>query len=116
MIGDAIKADVESSISGYAGSRLSSLLSSVGQYAIKFVQSRWAEKYAVPAPLIISKTPALTWGTATYVTPLVFPLSSALYGRVGLVVPFDPTGWRVFDATTVTGRMAYVRWVRAQPG
>lgn len=115
MIGNAIKEDVESSITGYAASRLSSLLSPVGPFAIKFVQSRWAGKYAVPTPLRISDTPALTWGTATYITPLVFPLSSALYGRIGLVTPFDPNGWRVFDATTAKGRMAYVRWVRAQP-
>ena len=115
MVGSTIEADVEYSIEAYSASRLSLLLTPVGQYAIKFVPSRWASKYSVASPLKISDTPALTWGTATYVTPLAFPLSSALYGRVGLVTPFDPSGWRVFDATTVRGRMAYVRWVRAQP-
>jgi len=70
---------------------------------------------ATPKPLKISATPAQTWGTATYVTPLAFPLSSALYGRIGLVAPFDPTGWRVFDATNPSGRGAYVGWAQAQP-
>jgi hypothetical protein len=65
--------------------------------------------------LKISETPALTWGTATYVTPLTFPLSSALYGRIGLVTDFDPGGWRIFDATSPAARMAYIRWVQAQP-
>jgi hypothetical protein len=86
-----------------------------GPYAIKFVKSRWAINYLTPARLKISETPALTWGTATYVTPLAFPLSSALYGRIGLVTDFDPTGWQVFDATSPVARMAYVQWVRAQP-
>jgi hypothetical protein len=49
------------------------------------------------------------------VTPITFPLSSALYGRIGLVTDFNPTGWRVFDATIPSGRFAYVRWARAQP-
>jgi len=44
-------------------------------------------------------------GTAAYVTPLAFPLSSALYGRIGIVCEFDPTTWRVFDATKPANRM-----------
>jgi len=93
----------------------SSLVHAGGPYAIKFVKSRWAVNYVTPSRLKISDTPALTWGTATYVTPLAFPLSSALYGRVGLVTSFDPIGWRIFDATDPAARMAYVNWVRVQP-
>src|SRR3977135_4443191 len=63
----------------------------------------------------ISTTSALTWGTATYVTPLTFPLSSALYGRIGLVSDFDPGGWRIFEATNPAARMASIRGVQAQP-
>jgi hypothetical protein len=37
-----------------------------------------------------------------------------LYGRVGVVSEFDPTGWRVFDATHSGARRAYMRWARAQ--
>src|SRR5262249_28789115 len=50
-----------------------------------------------------------------YVTPLAFPLSSVLYGRVGLVTTFDPTGWRIFDATLPGARQAYLSWAQAQP-
>lgn len=115
MIGHGIHTAVEQSINLYEDSRLAILLDNVGPYAIKFVRSRWAASYLKPARLKISQTPALTWGTATYVTPLAFPLSSALYGRIGLVSDFDPSGWRVFDATDPAARMAYVNWVRAQP-
>lgn len=115
MIGSKLQSLIENSIVLYENSQLHALLARTGEYAIKFVQSRWAAKYLTQNPLKISETPALTWGTATYVTPIVFPLSSALYGRVGLVTSFDPSGWRVFDATRPQSRLAYTRWVQAQP-
>ncbi len=115
MIGKSIIRSVEAVISSFEESQLARLVDADGSYAIKFVQSRWAATYEVPGQLKISETPALTWGTATYVTPLAFPLSSALYGRIGLVTDYDASGWRVFDATRPYGRRAYVRWARAQP-
>jgi len=86
-----------------------------GAYAIKFVSAERAGTYQKGSPLKVSARPALTWGTATYVTPLVFPLSSALYGRIGVVAQFDPVSWRVFDATKANTRAAYIRWARSQP-
>lgn len=116
MLGASIRNAVENSIQPYAQSRLANLMAGFdGAWAIKFVPSKWAARYVSPGQLKISETPALTWGTATYVTPLAFPLSSALYGRVGLVTPFAPENWRVFDATQASARAAYVNWVRAQP-
>jgi hypothetical protein len=92
MIGASIRAAVENAIEPYDTSRLAALVAQVGgPYAIKFVNSRWASAYASPARLKISENPALTWGTAPYVTPLAFPLSSALYGRIGLVTEFAST-------------------------
>ena len=40
-------------------------------------------------------------------TPLALPLSSALYGRTGLVSKFDASDWRIFDATDPAARVAY---------
>lgn len=115
LISKAIIDAVQREIEPYENSRLHGFVNAHGQYVIKFVQSKWAAHYSVPRPLKISETPALTWGTATYVTPLAFPLSSALYGRIGLVTEFEPAGWRVFDATRPSARAAYVRWAQAQP-
>jgi hypothetical protein len=116
MVGASIRSAVENAIQTYENSRLAALLAQFDQpWAIKFVQSKWAAAYTSPGRLKISETPALTWGTATYVTPISFPLSSALYGRIGLVTPFDATNWRIFDATQAAARAAYVGWVRAQP-
>lgn len=115
MLSKALRSKIENEISEFRYSRLRDILSVHGHYAIKFVQSKWATHYETPNPLKVSETPALTWGTATYVTPIIYPLSSALYGRIGLVTDFDPTEWRVFDATTNSGQRAYISWVGAQP-
>lgn len=115
IISRAIIDAVQREIEFYENSRLHGFVVAHGSYVIKFVQSRWAAHYSIPRRLKISETPALTWGTATYVTPLAFPLSSALYGRIGLVTEFEPAGWRVFDATRPSARAAYVRSAQAQP-
>jgi hypothetical protein len=114
LIGSAIRSAVEREIVEFRQSRLANLVQATGPYAIKFVNTRWASQYVTPSPLKISDTPLQTWGTATYVTPMAFPLSSALYGRIGLVTDFNPNGWRVFDATKPSARLAYVSWVRTQ--
>lgn len=112
-----VDAEVERHVCDYGQSDLKTIIDSVSAIplAIKYVPAIRTVQYRTPAPLWISSTPALTWGTATYVAPLAFPLSSALYGRVGLVAPFDPTGWRVFDATSHDARDAYLCWARTQP-
>lgn len=116
MIGKRIIDSVENEMDNFDRGKLERMaLVDNSFYAIKFVQSKWAAAYEFPGKLKISETPALTWGTATYVAPIGYPLSSALYGRIGLVTEFDPIDWRVFDATTSSGRSAYIRWARAQP-
>jgi hypothetical protein len=115
LIAQSIKSAVEAEIQDFSESKLDEFVGKHGPYVIKFVQSRWADHYSSFQKLKISETPALTWGTATYVTPLCFPLSSAMYGRIGLVTRFDPKGWKVFDCTRPSARQAYVRWARAQP-
>lgn len=115
MVSERIKQAVNQHIFDYDSSLLKRLVGSYGDYVIKFVSSQWAKNYLTPQKLKISAKPALTWGTATYVTPLAFPLSSALYGRVGLVCKYDPAGWRIFDATNPAAQTAYIMWTRAQP-
>jgi hypothetical protein len=116
VIGADIDTAVRDAITPYEQSALKSMVDAADgeRLAIKFVASGWAQRYASPQRLKISETPALTWGTATYVTPIAYPLSSVLYGRIGLVAEFDPTGWNIFDATQPAARYAYMRWARAQ--
>ncbi len=115
MISTQIQQMVENEITEYSTSSLKGFFRNIEPHVIKFVQSKWAANYSISNQLKISETPALTWGTATYVTPLIFPLSSALYGRIGLVSNFDPTGWRIFDATKASAQNAYISWAKVQP-
>jgi hypothetical protein len=81
--------------------------------AIKYIPARYAR--TAGAGLRISGTAGFTWGDATYVAPLVFPVSTAIYGRVGVVAGFRPAGWRVFDATVPANQALYMAWAQAQP-
>lgn len=84
--------------------------------AIKFISAKWARSYfGATAKLKISTTMGFTWGTGTYVTPTAFPISSAIFGRIGVVAQFDPAGWRVFDATRPQARLLYLSWLQFQP-
>lgn len=54
--------------------------------AIKYIPTKFAAEYrTLGHRLKISETPGFTWGRGTYVTPLAFPLSTAIFGRVGVV-------------------------------
>ena len=63
MLGPSVQSTVEQEIREFSSSRLADLVSTYGEYAIKFVESKWAAVYESPRPLKVSETPALTWGT-----------------------------------------------------
>jgi hypothetical protein len=86
---------------------------------IKYIPAKYATAYHRPAQkLYISDTPGFTWGRATYVTPLAYPVSTAIFGRVGIVAGFDPhpTGdrWRTFDTTIADHERLYLRWLQTR--
>jgi hypothetical protein len=82
---------------------------------IKYIPARYAAAYHSPGGrLRISDTAGFTWGTGTYVAPLANPISSAIFGRIGVVAKFDPAGWRVFDATQVRNQDHYLSWAAHQ--
>ena len=115
-----LDAEISASVETYPDGRLKALVDEcapdVGPLAIKYVPARYAGTYRTGAgQLKISNTPGFTWGTGTYVAPLAFPVSSAIFGRIGIVCRFDPTGWRVFDATSRQNEELYTRWATLQP-
>lgn len=120
-VADAVKRH----ITPYRTSRLQNFVAEVGApLAIKYVESRRVREYPSPGEtgrlggrLKISTSLSYTWGTATYVTPLAFPLSSAIYGRAGIVARFDPlkpAEWRIYDATDLDAQSAYIQWLERQ--
>ena len=68
-----------------------------------------------PSGLYVSATIGYTWGTACYVSPLLYPVSTAIYGRCEVVAEADPSGWRIFDASDLACQQLYIDWVNAQP-
>jgi hypothetical protein len=112
-----VREAVERSIGGYAGSTLERAVEAagVGMLVIKFSPARYANTIRRTGRLHISSALDYTWGTGVYCSPLDNPLSGAIYGRVGSVARFDPTTWKIFDATSSAGQVAYIRWLQLQP-
>jgi hypothetical protein len=85
---------------------------------VKYMPSTRAAQYLKPnSGLYIGSDPTFTWGKAVYVTGIDEPLSTAIYGRVGVVSWFDPqnpTDWRVFDARDRRNQSVYLRWLALQ--
>jgi hypothetical protein len=84
--------------------------------AVKYVPSRFAPNYVVvPNDGLFIGSSNFTWGRGVYVTGVEEPLSTAIYGRAGIVSWFDPTGWRAFDARDPAKVLLYLQWLHAQP-
>ena len=85
---------------------------------VKYMPSARAGQYLKPnRGLYIGSDYTFTWGKAVYVTGIHEPLSTAIYGRVGVVSwfnPQDPADWRVFDARDKRNQIVYLRWLELQ--
>jgi len=118
-----IDATIRSAIDIYPDGRLGTLaaqsdpLGRGSPLVIKYIPARYAMDYqtAKTTQLRISNTAGFTWGDGTYVSPLAFPISTAVFGRIGVVAKFDPTAWKVFDATTDQHQDYYLQWAALQP-
>jgi hypothetical protein len=83
--------------------------------AVKYVESKWAQTYQRANSGLYIGEKNYTWGRGVYVTGIEEPLSTAIYGRVGIVSQFNPAGWRAFDARDPVNRNLYLTWLQAQP-
>ncbi|MBB3753791.1 hypothetical protein FHT44_006313 [Mycolicibacterium sp. BK634] len=86
--------------------------------AVKYMPTARARQYLkANSGLYIGSDYSFTWGKAVYVTGINEPLSTALYGRVGVVTwfdPQDPVDWRVFDARDRRNQTTFLRWLQLQ--
>ncbi len=82
---------------------------------MKYMASEWANAYSGPNYGLFMGEKDYTWGRAVYVTGVQEPLSTAIYGRVGLVSYFEPDpAWKVFDARDKSKAALYLDWLRFQ--
>jgi hypothetical protein len=85
---------------------------------VKYMPSTRAREHLTSKKkLWIGSDHSFTWGKAVYVTGIDEPLSTAIYGRVGVVSwfdPSDPADWRVFDARDARHQVVYLQWLEQQ--
>jgi hypothetical protein len=113
----AIRASIEVYPQGKLGwlADQSDPLGSGHPLVIKYIPAMYAAAYQSPGgALRISDTAGFTWGTGTYVAPLAYPISSAIFARIGVVAKFDPDGWHIFDATSAQNQDHYLSWASHQ--
>jgi hypothetical protein len=122
---------IERVISGTSASQLASLWTAGGTRAdpwlvIKYIPTKYCRDFLPYIAgtngggprLRISDSPGFTWGTGNYVVPLAYPISTAIYGRAGIVAVLDPgrtARWRIFDARVPANQDLYIQWTLAQP-
>jgi hypothetical protein len=82
--------------------------------AVKYVPSKRASDYLSHNDGLYIGSDNFTWGKAVYVTGVHQPLSTAIYGRVGLVSWFNPNNWKVFDARLDANKKLYLTWLHSQ--
>ncbi len=83
--------------------------------AVKYVPVAYARAYQMMNNGLYIGVANHTWGRGVYVTTVQQPLSTAIFGRVGVVGRFDPSHWRVFDARDPDNIAIYAEWLNLQP-
>jgi hypothetical protein len=115
--------DIFNAIETYPNGRLGAIAQNSDPFnnkiylAIKYMSVDAAQYYrgAKVGQFNISSTVGFTWGAGTYVAPLAYPTSSAIFGRLGVVAQFNPSGWKVFDAVDPKNQDLYLSWTWRQP-
>jgi hypothetical protein len=119
----ALSSDIRDAIedSGYAWTQfVSDNLEDQGlpegpSLAVKYVPSRYATTYRSTNLGLFIGSSNFTWGRGVYVTGVQEPLSTAIYGRVGILARFnDPGNWTCFDARNPANGALYLQWLQAQ--
>jgi len=131
LVPQPLKDAIDRAIDGCRAAKFASLWSAGGKSSaswlvIKYIPTKYCRDFlpnVVAAArtnprLRISDSPGFTWGTGNYVVPLAYPVSTAIYGRAGIVAELDrdqTTNWRIFDARVAANQDLYVQWTVVQP-
>jgi hypothetical protein len=97
-IGEAIKRSAGAWDTWVESNRADPLVRGSRPLAVKYVPSRHASTYRAGGARLVIGSSNFTWGRGTYVTGVQEPLSTATYGRAGIVATVDPKDWSAFDA------------------
>ena len=110
-----LEAEVDRHIAQVSDSpELKDLLANDPLHVIKYMPTKFLPDTLLRRQLYASERVGFTWGDAIYVAPLAFPLSTMMYGTVGVVGVYRTAGRRFFDASTPRSISLYQEWIRYQ--
>lgn len=83
-------------------------------HVIKYMPAKFLAPVLSRGELYASERAGFTWGDALYVTPVWCPLTTMMYGDVGVVGTYTSVDRRFFDATLLSGIELYQGWIQHQ--
>lgn len=82
-------------------------------WLLKYMNPQYLAGFLSRKQMAISATPGFTWGDGIYVTPLINPYSTMMYGRVGVLGWLDDrTTVAAYDASDPIGLQLYQEWIQ----
>ncbi len=111
--------DIEGDVEEYVeestrSSLLSDILPDEQPHVIKYLPPKRLEDTLRLSQLYASERAGFTWGDAIYAAPLSRPLSTMMYGQVGVVGSYPRKGRSFFDARCARGIDLYQNWIQRQ--
>src|SRR5437762_3757037 len=105
-------ADVERSIEEYVlaskqAPALQAMIADQQLRVIKYMPAEYLASALATGQLYASERAGFTWGDAIYVAPIAFPLTTMMYGHVGVAGTFATAAARFFDAEKPEGIHLY---------
>jgi hypothetical protein len=84
-------------------------------WLVKYLSSNYLKHFLSLRKMRISTSRGFTWGDAVYAAPLMFPYSSMIYGRAGIVGYINRSRIaRIFRADQLSGIQLYHQWITFQ--
>ena len=93
---------------------LQSLISEGNLDVVKYMPAAYLENVLARGQLYAAERAGFTWGDAVYVAPLSCPLTTMMYGEVGVVGTYRDSQSRFFDASDPAGIRLYQEWIVQQ--
>jgi hypothetical protein len=112
-------AELEEEVENYVDqsgdvSALKSLIVSDELRVVKYIPAEYLANTLARGQLYASERAGFTWGDAIYVSPVAMPLTTMMYGEVGVVGTYPTEGTRFFDAINPVGLGLYQQWITTQ--
>jgi len=93
---------------------ISTLIAADELVVVKYLPAEHLGVVLARGQLYASERAGFTWGDGVYVAPASFPLTTMMYGEVGVVGTCSAVGLKFFDASDPAGIDLYQQWITHQ--